>query len=228
MAFHLRASFIVAVVGLLAAGACGRINALQPSDDASAGGPGDGRDAAPSCQGLAQSQCASTTGCSVEICPTCYGQTAFAACYRTGQTPPICIAPPCAPLTCPALNEVECNAQSGCAAEYCTGCQQKTYVGCGNPGQAFACPAICVAPPPCDEVKSLEACETRTDCHAVFVTEDNSANTHFARCNFGDQAMCRPAGLKGQTPPVCPGPTYVIAYVADGYEGCVKPKDCAP
>jgi hypothetical protein len=194
----------------------------------------------PSCTGLDEKSCTATPGCSAQNCSTCGLPPVFSACYRKGETPPICIQIPCPHLPpCAVLDETSCNARADCQADYCTGCSRRTFVGCGEPGTGFACPAGCAVPGPCASETTLAGCATRTDCHAVFIDHGicdcavAGCCTSFDHCADRDKASCKwssdaGASLCMRIPPACEAPPYVVSYTSTCYEGCVQPKDCAP
>jgi hypothetical protein len=117
---------------------------------------------------------------------------------------------------------------------WCPGCTPGTgmcYAG-GCPGGA--------CPPPdggstarCADATTLDACDARSDCHAVFHDPRNcrcdalGCCARFVRCADGDRALC------GAVPVLCDGPTphcegpYVISYTSSCYEGCVRATECA-
>jgi hypothetical protein len=105
-----------------------------------------------------------------------------------------------------------CTVDSGMCAEGC-------------PGSACA---------PCSTIESLAECETRTDCHSVFVDPGGcdcplvGCCAHFAKCADNDLADCSGANVKCEAlTPYCESPAYVVSYSGICYEGCVKPEDCA-
>jgi hypothetical protein len=80
--------FVLAWVALgVFAAACGGVP-LPLADD---GGGADAYD----CTGLDQGTCSATVGCTVSICPRCYGQTIYSGCYRFDDAPPVCVGLPC-------------------------------------------------------------------------------------------------------------------------------------
>jgi hypothetical protein len=94
--------------------------------------------------------------------------------------------------------------------------------GGGGGGGASACAAL----------TTLQACDARTDCHAVFDDPGTcgcgspGCCAHFARCADGDRASCTPAALLCKAAqPFCEQP-YVVGYVGSCYEGCVRASEC--
>jgi hypothetical protein len=86
--------------------------------------------------------------------------------------------------------------------------------------------------PGCAALTTLQTCDARSDCHAVF--EDlgtcgcgsPGCCAHFARCADGDRASCTPAALLCKAAqPFCEQP-YVVGYVGSCYEGCVRASEC--
>jgi hypothetical protein len=106
-----------------------------------------------------------------------------------------------------------CTAGAGMCAENCSG----------------------VACPPCNSIESLAECETRTDCHSVFV-DSGGCNcpqagccARFKHCADNDLADCTGANVNCEVvTPHCESPAYVVSHSGTCYEGCVQPKDCAP
>ena len=111
---------------------------------------------------------------------------------------------------------------------WCGGCT----VGSGV--CALACPThVC---PSCADATTLDACQARTDCHAVFQDPGTcgcgsvGCCAKFQRCADGAKANCQAApGLAcGAMTPYCESPAYVVSYTATCFEGCVTPEECAP
>ena len=87
----------------------------------------------------------------------------------------------------------------------------------------------------CQERDSLDACDARTDCHAVFYDPatcgcaPSGCCAGFIACEEGAVATCEPTGAPGcatATQPYCE-PPYVVSYGGDCLEGCVREEDCA-
>jgi hypothetical protein len=201
------------------------------------GGPrdagGDAADAGNPCHGLTEAQCGANPACAAGTCASCNGGQSYAGCYRPStEGPPACPGIAC-PLPCAGLVEAACVARTDCRADYCPGCQAKTFVQCARPSDGLpACPAIkCLLP--CAMVTTLVACEARGDCHSVFVDPGtcgcavSGCCAKFSRCADGDTGMCTGTPACTAATPFCESP-YVVAYTATCYEGCVQKKDCAP
>jgi hypothetical protein len=201
-------------------------------------GSGGGRDGGADvggnpCHGLTEVQCGATPGCQAATCGTCSGGPSFSGCYQpsTENAPP-CPGYPCLAL-CSSLPEGACLARMDCRADYCSGCQTKTFAQCARATDPPpVCPALkCVAA--CDAVTTLADCEVRTDCHSVFVDPGTcgcavaGCCAKFSRCADGDKAMCTGMPLCKIATPFCELP-YVVSYTGSCYEGCVKKTDCAP
>ncbi len=84
----------------------------------------------------------------------------------------------------------------------------------------------------CASVTTLEACDARGDCHAVFQDLgicDCAAPgccTHFVRCAAGDRARCMSgAVLCDIVTPYCE-PPYTVSYTDSCYEGCARASEC--
>src|SRR5579863_3259731 len=81
---------------------------------------------------------------------------------RTGDNPPVCVAPPCVPPPpppCDGLDETTCKMRSDCQASYIC-CGPGQFVACGDSGVAVAClPTTC--PLPC-EGRDETACMNST------------------------------------------------------------------
>jgi len=94
---------VLAVATLAAFAACGG-SPLKIGDGGTArqgGGAGIDGSAGSDCQGLDETTCTMTPGCSAEICTSCCNRKTFSACYRFGDNPPVvCVAPPCATSAC--------------------------------------------------------------------------------------------------------------------------------
>jgi hypothetical protein len=186
----------------------------------------------PTCDALDETSCKTRSDCHPSFCPTCDGGQRFALCAAANEAA-ACPGIAC-PIPCGALDEVSCNARSDCRAGYCTGCQRRTFVGCGGPGVAFACPAGCPMPGPCATETTRAGCDSRTDCHSVFVDRGicdcavAGCCTAFDHCADGAQASCKGNPICHQVPPYCEAPAYVVAYTASCFEGCVRPTECAP
>jgi|SRR5450432_2198474 len=196
---------------------------------------GEGHDGASevvvNCSDLDESHCAASPGCAASVCPSCYGKTNF-SCYRAGDTPPLCVIPPCAPLEpCSILKEDACNARTDCQAGYCSGCMRRAFVGCGDPGTGFLCPAGCPVAGPCATETTLAGCESRIDCHAVLADQgtcDCPTKPTLDHCADGAKAACQGAPTCHRVAPYCETPDFVVSYANGCYEGCVRAKDCAP
>jgi hypothetical protein len=86
----------------------------------------------------------------------------------------------------------------------------------------------------CASVTALEACDARSDCHAVFVDPGTcgcgapGCCARFSRCADGDRAQCTPDGLACLVvTPHCESP-YTVSYANLCYEGCVRNTECMP
>jgi len=94
-------------------------------------------------------------------------------------------------------------------------------------------PAGEAAPIPCASLSAEADCETRNDCHSVYVDYENcgceglGCCAKFSKCAEGSQADCRGPATCKMAEPRCSGP-YVVAYLGTCYEGCVRASDCAP
>lgn len=201
------------------------------------GAPDAGTDAANPCHGLTESACATTSGCKTGTCAGCNSTPTFSGCYQPAtEPPPPCpgvFCPPPPPVACSALTETMCLARTDCRADYCPGCQAKSFVKCSLPNDPQPqCPAIkCVAP--CSSVTTLADCEARSDCHSVFFDPGTcgcaaaGCCAHFQKCVDGDKAACAGTVACTIVKPYCELP-YVVSFSGSCYEGCVKQTDCAP
>jgi len=86
----------------------------------------------------------------------------------------------------------------------------------------------------CASVTTLEACDARSDCHALFEDPGNcrcaalGCCARFSRCADGDRALCTSgAVLCDALTPHCEGP-YVVSYTDFCYDGCVRATECLP
>ncbi len=84
----------------------------------------------------------------------------------------------------------------------------------------------------CASVTTLEACDARGDCHAVFEDPRNCACqalgccAQFSRCAAGDRAHCMSgAVLCDALTPYCEQP-YTVSFTDSCYEGCVRSSEC--
>jgi hypothetical protein len=137
----------------------------------------------PSCASLGETACKARSDCSARNCSTCGGPAAFSACYRTGDTPPICLAIPCPqPAPCSFLNESSCDARTDCHSVFVdkpicdcavAGCCA-SFSRCADGGKA-ACkgtPACQIATPYCEApayvvsytANCYEGCVRPTEC----------------------------------------------------------------
>jgi hypothetical protein len=123
---------------------------------------------APRCAGLDEFTCSATPGCSAQKCGTCGGPPVFSACYRTGDSPPVCLAVPCAsgPLCSTFNDETSCSARSGCTVLSCPDCMGgKTFVGCAQPGGAGVECGPC--PPTCSTFDET-SCKAQSGCTPIY------------------------------------------------------------
>jgi hypothetical protein len=120
---------------------------------------------------------------------------------------------------------------------WCPGCTPGT-------GSCFAggCPASACPPPDagtndapsgsCDQVTTQAACDSRSDCHSVFVDPGTcgcalaGCCAHFNRCAGGGHADCSGPALCKMAQPFCEAP-YVLSYTGSCYEGCVHQSACS-
>jgi hypothetical protein len=84
----------------------------------------------------------------------------------------------------------------------------------------------------CGQVTSQTECDGRSDCHSVYVDSGacgcpgGGCCARFDRCADGGRANCS-GPLACATPrPYCEIP-YVLSYVSNCYEGCVRASTCA-
>jgi hypothetical protein len=114
---------------------------------------------------------------------------------------------------------------------WCTPCGSSGACYSGSTCPGFACPATT-----CDQVTTEAACDTRTDCHSVYVDPGTcgcasvGCCAHFSRCAAGDHGQCTMPSTFGCAiaTPYCESPAYVVSYTSSCYEGCVRADDCAP
>jgi hypothetical protein len=217
----------------IAASACGSITGQLQND----GGGGHDGDGAPACHTLDEAACRARTDCTAGACSLCGGTPQYAGCYDPAhESPPACLGVLC-PASCSSItDEATCRARTDCQVNSCADCNGGTYfANCSVPGATnFNCPAI-LCPLPCGQVTTQDACDTRTDCHSVFVDPGtcgcaaSGCCAHFSRCADGGKAMCKPpSGLAcAIATPYCESP-YVVSYTNNCYEGCVASTECAP
>lgn len=185
------------------------------------------------CKDLSDAECRASSACELTGCPACDGSLTNKACVPLGEAPQLlCPGIACAP--CSGLPESVCRASAQCQALTCDTCGVTTYAGCADQGTKPApiCPdAPCALP--CGDLTSEAACDSRSDCHPVYVDPGTclcalpGCCAQFERCAAGGTADCKSGALCNSLPPTCEGP-YVVAYTASCYEGCVKATDCAP
>ena len=84
----------------------------------------------------------------------------------------------------------------------------------------------------CGALTTLQTCDARSDCHAVFEDPGTcgcaalGCCARFARCADGDRAHCTSGALLCKVAePHCEQP-YVVSYVDSCYEGCVRASAC--
>jgi hypothetical protein len=227
---------VLALAAIGAAAGCGG-HPLK-ADAGTISGPDGGGDAKLACRGLDEATCNGTLGCTAQHCPTCGSQTTFSTCYRTGDTAPACIAPPCAPPPpCDGLDESTCAMRSDCQTLTCPACDGgQTFFGCEEPGGGTACAATVCTPPPCSGLDET-TCKARSDCRAAYCPTCG-AGTGFAGCltpteplpqcpaticpapcdNF-DETQCAKNGCTPLYCPTCSG--------GQVYLGCNGPGDVA-
>ncbi|HXU05637.1 MAG TPA: hypothetical protein VN903_31980 [Polyangia bacterium] len=218
----------------LAASACGSI--LQAPDGGSDARGHDGGGAA--CHDLDEAACRARTDCTAGICyAICGNGSTFTGCYDpASETPPPCagLAIPCQPPCTSVTDEASCKARPDCTPSYCPNCGGGSYYsGCSSADNPTnTCPAI-ACPLPCSQMMTQETCDTRPDCHPVFVDNRSCACAalgccaKFSRCADGATAVCKaPSIVCDALTPYCEGP-YVVSYTNSCYEGCVLSTDCA-
>lgn len=87
-------------------------------------------------------------------------------------------------------------------------------------------------PASCGQLGTQQACEQRSDCHAVFEDPRDCACAalgccaRFKQCATGGLAQCSGTVAFNTASPYCEGP-YVVAYANGCFEGCVAKTDCA-
>ena len=121
---------------------------------------------------------------------------------------------------------------------WCPGCTPGTG-SCSVVCSAAPCPApdagtTDAAPVSCSQVTTQAACDSRSDCHSVFMDIGACGCSaigcceRFSRCADGGRAKCTPPVGFGCTiaQPSCWG-LYVMSYTSNCYEGCVLPSECA-
>ena len=85
----------------------------------------------------------------------------------------------------------------------------------------------------CSQVTTQTECDSRNDCHSVFVDPGTcgcagaGCCAHFSRCADGANANCSGPALCKMAQPFCEAP-YVLSYTGNCYEGCVLQSKCAP
>jgi hypothetical protein len=85
----------------------------------------------------------------------------------------------------------------------------------------------------CGQETTVEGCDARSDCHAVFEDARNcrcaqlGCCSRFVRCANGDKATCTGEASCDRLTPFCEGP-YVVSYAGTCYEGCARATECGP
>jgi hypothetical protein len=189
----------------------------------------------PTCNGLDETSCMARSDCRVGSCRACDGEVGFVGCLGLGEPLPEC------PLVCPSgscsgLGETACKGTNDCTPRYCPNCPGgQTYESCVGVGDLVpACPLACPVPAPCASVTIPAECDSRTDCHSVFVSNANAdcvvngGCTFFTHCAEGGKASCTGTPACQIRAPFCEAPAYVVSYTADCFEGCVRASECPP
>ena len=217
----------VVLMVLVCLGGCTRDNPLAITGD---GGT--------TCSAYTDSKsCAADARCAIAACAQCDGSSLFVACYDATRPPPVRCTPPSCTGSCKGLSEAACKARPDCRADECPTCGGGSYyLQCSDaatpqgPCEGPPCPASCA------DVTTLDGCDARPDCHAVFMPGAcgcaNCCCTPFSRCAEGSTVNCKgPASCKSAPPycnePACNG-AYAVGYANGCYEGCVEVTRCAP
>jgi hypothetical protein len=120
---------------------------------------------------------------------------------------------------------------------WCPDCTPGTgscYSG-GCPGNACPLPDAGTTDAPsggCDQATTQAACDSRVDCHSVFVDPGScgcamaGCCARFNRCAAGARADCSGQALCPMAQPFCEAP-YVLSYSSGCYEGCVRQDTCS-
>jgi hypothetical protein len=135
----------------------------------------------------------------------------------------------------------------GCTGDWnpVCGCDGKTYsnnctrLATSYTGKSFdgACPTLDAGTPDatsgtCSQVTTQAACDSRSDCHSVFVDPGTcgcaaaGCCAHFDRCADVGHANCSGPVACMAPQPFCEAP-YVLSYTGVCYEGCVRQSECA-
>jgi hypothetical protein len=116
---------------------------------------------------------------------------------------------------CHGLGEQACIAQMGCQPLYCAGCNgQRTFVGCGNPGEPVACPAIA-----CPACQGLDHATCAMNAHCMVHT---CPDCHGNQVYDGCFEVNGPIPGCASPPPTCPrcGGLSEQACIAAGTQAC--------
>jgi hypothetical protein len=132
---------------------------------------------------------------------------------------PLSACDPCAQQAVPAPGCVCHEGQWTCSTG---GSGGSAGSGGGGSGGATAC----------SSVTTLDACDARGDCHAVFQDPGTcgcaglGCCARFSRCAAGERADCTPDGIACEmATPHCESP-YTVSYTGVCYEGCVRASEC--
>ena len=133
------------------------------------------------------------------------------------------------------------NVGVGCITIYqpVCGCDGKTYPSdCDRRAAGVskkadgACPTTDASAGSCSQVTTQAACDSRSDCHSVFLPGTACACAPagccqlFNRCADGGRANCTGPVACLAPQPVC-APPYALSYTNVCFEGCVLQSECA-
>jgi hypothetical protein len=204
---------------VVGASACGSV-LVEPTD---------------ACRQLGEAACRLRSDCAVGACASCNSGPTFITCYDpASEAGPKCTGIAC-PAPCATLDEASCKTRTDCRADSCPNCTGgSSFFRCAAADDPLSVGCIAIpCPAPCAVATTKEACEARSDCHAVFVDDRACACAglgccaRFSRCADGASAVCKaPPITCDAVAPHCEGP-YVVAYSDSCYEGCVQSSDCA-
>ena len=131
------------------------------------------------------------------------------------------------PQVCAAVYQPVCGCDGRTYANDCT--RQAAGVSKLSDG---ACATGDAGATTCGQVTTQAECDSRSDCHSVFVDPGTcgcaspGCCAHFNICANGGRANCTGPVLCLAPQPFCELP-YVLSYTAVCYEGCVRQSECA-
>jgi hypothetical protein len=211
-------AILVVTIGAAIVGACGRVpldlGGGSAGTSGSAGSGAAGTAGLPPCGRIVdETTCKARPDCLAQECMTC-GSPAF-TCYRSDETPPVCIEAPCPqPAACPGTDEMTCAARPGCTPVICPDCKGgQFFAGCAAPGERIgcvSCPLSCA---------SLDEATCRTHSEGQVLSCRGCTGTQ-------SSATCVPVGGSGVACPPTSCPNMPAPCAGLGEAACNARGDC--